>query len=141
MTLKTSLLVLLSAATACTDAEPAATTQVTQDVVQHHIEALLANDMDGLLSDYDESSRVFMGDKTFSGLEEIKGLATSFFQVMPPGQTTMIVDALTADEELLYMTYHGDSPFITVPYGSDTMVVEGGKIVRQTVAIIIQPKS
>lgn len=143
MTIKTSILVLVCAATAtaCTDAEPTGSTQETHDLVGRHFEMLLANDMDALLSDYDESSRVFMGNETYVGIEELKGLFTTFFQVMPAGQTNMIVDSLIADEDLLYITYHGDSPFVTVPYGSDTFVVEGGRIQTQTVAIIIQPKS
>jgi uncharacterized protein (TIGR02246 family) len=135
-----SLLLSLTSAACATDPEQPKSS-ASEAVIQHHLQALLANDMDEVLADYTEDSRWFIGDQAFRGLDQIRTGHEMIFQLAPAGATDLSIDEFRADGDLVYITYHGESPVVTVPFGSDTFIVVDGKIVTETVGMLAQPKS
>jgi ketosteroid isomerase-like protein len=141
MTIKTSALVLLAATAACTDADDTTSAQETQAVIQHHIESFLANDMEALLSDYTPESRLFYDGAVYVGPDDLRELFTGFFQLMPAASVQLAIDKASVDGDTYFMTFHGDSALVTVPFASCTATVENGKIMMQSDAFVIEPKS
>lgn len=100
----------------------------TESVVEHHMEALLAGDIDEVMKDYaDDAVLLTAGMGTAEGAE---ALHTSF---------SMIPREMFSGFEVTETIVSGDTAMITwksdaLSFGTDTFVLRDGKIVTQTVA-------
>lgn len=102
-------------------------TDTTRAVLDHHMQALDAADLDAILEDY-APDRVFIsGDNILRGPEALKAI----FGRVPAGMASqMNMQHSVCDGEIAYIVW-------TMPNGAkgtDTFVVRDGKIVVQTVA-------
>jgi ketosteroid isomerase-like protein len=112
----------------------------TDNVLDHHLDALLACDLDAIMEDYDDSAVLVTPDVTLRGLaalrEFFRGVVTDLIQ---PGSqieaTTRVVDG-----EFAYIVWHGESQTHRFPFATDTFVVRHGKIVFQSFAGQVEPK-
>jgi hypothetical protein len=112
----------------------------TQDVLDHHLAALVAGDLDAVIADYDDTSVLATQDATVRGLAALREFfAAALTDLLPPGSdlelTTQVVDG-----EHAYIVWRGESEKYRLPFGTDTFVVRGGKIVFQSFAGQIEPK-
>ena len=103
--------------------------QETQDVVDRHMAALEAGDIDTVMEDYTEES-VFiinLGGK-FEGKEAIR----PFFEASGamPGFTRT---AAHVAGDAYYVTWTADG----IALGTDTLIVRDGKIAVQTVTVVL----
>ena len=100
----------------------------TESVVAHHMEALLAGDVDEVMKDYaDDAVMITAGMGVAEGTEALR---TAF---------SMIPMEMFADFELVENTTSGETAMVTwktaaLSFGTDTFVVRDDKIVAQTVA-------
>jgi len=112
----------------------------TDTVLDHHLEALVAGDLEAILADYDETSVVATPDATVRGLAALREFFGGVLaDLLQPGSrieaTTRVVDGDHA-----YVVWHGESEKYRFPFATDTFVVRGGKIVFQSFAGQVEPK-
>lgn len=111
----------------------------TQAVLDHHLAAFGENDMAGIMADYTEESRVFTQDSTFVGLAQIESLFTGLLVNFPTEGTVFEMDKMVVENDLAYIIWHATTPTVDVPFGTDTFIIQDGKIVQQTFAGVINP--
>ena len=99
-----------------------------ESIVEHHMEALLAGDVDEVMKDYaDDAVMITAGMGTAEGAEALR---TTF---------SMIPTEMFAGFEITETVVAGETAMITwksdvLSFGTDTFVDRDGKIVAQTVA-------
>lgn len=100
-----------------------------EDVVDHHIQAVLANDIDAVVDDYADDAVMLAIPKPIVGKDAIRALFASF----PPGAlpTEVSIDGMTSHGEYVYVEYHHPGG-----RGGDTFQVRDGKIVMQSAHIV-----
>lgn len=105
----------------------------TADILSHHLESVVAKDIDAIMSDYANDAVVFAPDGTFAGKDAIAKFFTGFVQVLTPEFLGNF--ALTRQEiigDIAYIVWNsGDA----APLGTDTLVCGNGLINTQTVAV------
>lgn len=112
-----------------------------QEVLTHHLEAFGAGDLDGVMSDYSSDSTFYMPDGVLRGPEEIRPPFEKLLaDVLPPGcQFEMRKQVVEGD--LAYIVWSASSATVDVPMGTDTFIIRDGKILSQTFAALLIPKS
>jgi hypothetical protein len=101
-------------------------------VWEHHIEAWSHRDLDGIVSDYDETSLLIINGKTYIGLDQIRTVFSSLFKIFDTGENR--IDPTVINGRIVYITWHFTMPGFEEFYGADTFVIEQGKIKVQTIA-------
>jgi len=103
-------------------------TEQTKAVYDHHMEALAAGDVDGVLDDYTEDS-VFVSNAggVLKGLDALRGV----FEMAAGAMGDLEILAEHVDGEIAYVAWKSGA----IPFGTDTLVVRDGKIAAQTVAL------
>jgi ketosteroid isomerase-like protein len=115
-------------------------TAATRDVLAHHLERFGKLDLAGTMADYSDASRFFTPDGLFRGSEAIRRFFAAMFEEFEkPGMSF----------ELLRQEVSGDTAYIVwtaetadnrFEVGTDTFIVQNGKILTQTFAGKISPK-
>ena len=117
-------------------------TQVTaaRQVFDHHIGALLAGDLDGIVSDYGDRSALIGPDGVVRGLEAIRNTFAGYLATLfKPGTYTLEADAVHVDGDIVFVIWHANCPGADVVFAADTFVIRDGKIAVQTFAPKIEP--
>lgn len=109
-----------------------AETATTDQVWQHHIQTWGARDLDGLVSDYTESSVLILNGQVFKGTKAIRSAFVQLFQIFDHGENR--IDPVILEGRMVYITWHFKPDQKTEQFGSDTFVIEHGKIQVQTIA-------
>lgn len=96
------------------------------------MEAIVAKDADGILEDFTEDSVLFTPDGKVEGLTALRG----FFEPFVAG----LIDELLAGFQMDRQEVHGELAYIVgnagsiIRLGTDTIIVQNGKIKYQTFA-------
>jgi ketosteroid isomerase-like protein len=111
---------------------------VTETIVRNHLQAFLEQrGITAILNDYDERARFFSEAKVYQGKQEIHGFFVDFIGSLPAGAYDIFsLRSLRVDGNIVYITWSIGSD---VPLGTDTFVVDNGKIVSQTFAMYAVP--
>ena len=113
----------------------------TKAVVEHHIEALGAGDVDAVMEDYTEDSVLLTTQGAASGLETLRaGFQGAIDGLFKPGAHTFTLDEFVVEGDMALIVWRLEGETVDVSYGTDTFIVRDGKIAQQTAAIQIQPK-
>lgn len=142
-TLYGSLLLTALVFTSC-QVKPTATVtssseEKTKEVLEHHWKTFQANDLEGTMADYTEESVLITPDKTFKGLNEIRENFINAFAVLPTDSTTMQLDKTVVQQDVAYIIWKATSPKLKITFGTDTFIIQNGKIIRQTYAGVVAP--
>ena len=113
-------------------------TRTTEQVYEHHINALLGGDMVALLADYADDAVLLTMEGASVGKDAIQGFFVNALSAMPNGKLSMTGHMVHGDYVLT--TWTGDSDVATVPYGVDTFLIRDDKIRLQTVWFTVAPK-
>ena len=113
----------------------------TQTIIEHHFNSFVNSDLEALMSNYTEDSKVIMLDIVASGLDEIRRLLTGAINNFPTGEALIILDTLIVDGDLGYTIWHGETNSIVVPFSTATYLIQDGKIYRHTIGRITQAKT
>lgn len=107
---------------------------VTETVVRNHLQAFLEQKgVAAIVSDYDEDARFFSEAEIHRGKSEIEDFFTGFIAALPAGAIDRFtLRSLLVDRNIAYITWCVGS---NIPLGTDTFVVDHGKIVSQTFAM------
>lgn len=107
-------------------------TPTIQSVVRHHVAALVSGKIDEILIDYEPRSLVFTPSGPVLGLTALRELFTDFLCTLPRGSLEKL-EILREDyvDNHAYLLWEVRDLF---PLGTDTYVVENGKILMQSFA-------
>lgn len=113
---------------------------VTETVVRNHLQAFLEQKgIAAMVDDYDEVAQFYSETKVFRGKQEIGGFFTKFIDSLPPGGIERFaLRSLWVDGNIAYITWSVGNE---IPLGTDTFVVDHGKIMSQTYAMYVVPVS
>jgi SnoaL-like domain len=116
----------------------ATTARTPQEVFQHHGEVLMAEDLDGIVSDYTEDALFITPDGVLRGKE---GVREGFVKLLGdvPGASWDLPTQIFEDDILL-LEWKAESEKVKVEDGIDTFVFRDGLIRVQTVRYTLIPK-
>jgi hypothetical protein len=109
-----------------------------QEIMAHHGEALGAEDLDDIVSDYSEDAIFITPDGILRGRE---GVRQGFVQLLSdlPGARWELPTRLFADDVML-LEWKAESDNVKADDGIDTFVFQDGLIRVQTVRYTLTPK-
>ena len=106
--------------------------QTTEEVWKHHIEAWEARSVEAIASDYSDDSVLIVNNKIFQGPEKVKNVFSQLFEIFDKGENRIDTPVLLG--RFIYITWHFTPSEGRELFGTDTFVVENGKIILQTIA-------
>ncbi len=115
-----------------------AQSSVTDSVVRNHLQAFVEQQgVDSIVRDYDDAAQFHTEAKIYHGKQEIHGFFVDFINGLPAGGIGRFeLRSLQVEGNVGYITWSVGSE---IPLGTDTFVVEDGKIVSQTFAMYAPP--
>lgn len=111
----------------------------TKEILDHHVSAFMEADVEEIMKDYSEQSELLTPQGPVKGLSSIRSFLEETFKAVPKGSALEIKQELIRDN-IAYIVWAGESPFVNVPMGTDTFIIEGDKIMYQFLAAHIIPK-
>ena len=111
----------------------------TQDVLTHHLNSF--GDIAGTLADYTAESRFFTPDGLLRGPEEIRRFFVRLFEEFAKPGMSFEMLRQEVDGDTAYIVWKAETADNRFELGTDTFIVQNGKIVTQTFAGKISPKS
>ncbi len=115
-----------------------AESSATEIVVRNHLRAFLEQEgVDAIVKDYHDAARFYSEAKIYHGKQEIHGFFVDFLDALPAGSMERFtLRSLQIEGNIAYITWSVGSD---IPLGTDTFVVDDGKIVAQTFAMHATP--
>src|SRR5580704_1074132 len=113
-------------------------TAATQDVLTHHLSSF--GDLAGTLADYTDESRFFTPDGLLRGPEAIRRFFAKLFEEFAKPGMSFEMLRQEVDGDAAYIVWKAETADNRFELGSDTFIVQNGKIVMQTFAGKISPK-
>jgi ketosteroid isomerase-like protein len=107
-----------------------ATKTQTEAVLKHHVQAILAGNLEDIMKDYSDESVLFTPQGAYKGRENIRAAFKGLLGVFTP--------ELAAKMKLIKQDIDGEyacalwSAAPTIPFGGDTFCVRNGKIIMQS---------
>jgi ketosteroid isomerase-like protein len=106
-------------------------TRTTEEVIQHHGQAIGSGNIDMIIQDYTEDSVLFTPTETYKGLDGIKaGFAAFSSMFTPEVAANMKVIKQEIQGEYVYFLWSAPP---TIPSAGDTFYIHNGKILMQSV--------
>lgn len=110
-------------------------TRSAQQVLDHHLDAFISGDLEGVLEDYSEDSVLIEPNATHEGIDALRVFFGGLFDgLFAPGSYDFVMDRSTVEGDLAYIVWHAKSHGADVPLGTDTFIIRDGKIAAQTFA-------
>ena len=104
----------------------------TENTWKHHIQAWEARSVSAIVSDYSDESVLVLNNQIFKGREEITTVFTQLFRIFDNGSNR--IDTPLLFDRFVYITWHFSPTNKPEFFGTDTFVIEDGKIILQTIA-------
>ncbi len=106
----------------------------TATTLAHHLQSILATDVDAIMYDYTEESVLFTQNGPLTGLAGIR----TFFEQFIGNASPELLQAVSLTHQdvvgnIAYIVWQAE-PFI--PFATDTFVIQHGKIMTQTFAML-----
>ena len=113
----------------------------TRQILEHHLGALAAGNLDDILSDYTDDSTLVGPEGAITGRQAIRrffesGLASLF----EPGTYEFTMDTMQVADDVAYIVWHASCAAADIVFGTDTFLIRNGKIAVQTFAAKIEAK-
>jgi hypothetical protein len=108
-----------------------------EETFGHHAQTLMAEDVEGILEDYTDSSYLISPSGVLHGKNTIRGFFTDLVTALPQAKWAV---KTTYVEDILFLEWTADSKPASVSDGVDTFVFKDGMISIQTVRATIVPK-
>jgi len=108
-----------------------------EEVFGHHAQTLMAEDVDGILMDYTDTSYLVSPSGILRGKNAIRGFFEDLIRAVPQAKWDV---KTTYVENILFLEWTADSKPASVSDGVDTFIFKDGMIQIQTVRATIVPK-
>src|ERR1700678_584815 len=113
----------------------------TEEVLARHWRDFQAGDVESILKDYAPDAMVITAQATRKGVAQIRAaFETLFAEIMPAKTSTAKLGKEVVEGEVAFILWSGSSDKYKIPFATDTFLVRGGKIVRQTFAAVMEKK-
>jgi ketosteroid isomerase-like protein len=112
--------------------------EASRNIVMHHLGSFQDNDLEAVIADYTKESVLVTQDATYKGPEEIKNFFADLMIHFPKQKSSFELDKLVANNELVYIVWHANTPSLNVALGTDTFIIRDGKIYQQTFAGLLK---
>ena len=113
----------------------------TKDVLDHHLKCFGEGSVDGILSDYASTAVLFTPEGPLKGLDAIRPLFQAMFAEFGKPGAAFAMKQLAVDGDYAYILWTAETADNVYEVGTDTFVVRDGKIVAQSFAGKITPKT
>ena len=113
----------------------------TKDVLDHHLKCFGEGDLKGILSDYAAGAVLFTPDGPLKGSDAIRPLFQAMFAEFGKPGATFSMKQQSVEGDYAYILWTAETADNVYEVGTDTFVVRDGKIVAQSFAGKIRPKS
>jgi ketosteroid isomerase-like protein len=114
----------------------AATTRTPQEVFQHHAEALIAGDIDGIVEDYSDDAVFITPDGALHGKDGVRQAFEKLLSDLPSAEWDVPTQVFEGD--VLFIEWSAKSESTRADDGIDTFVFADGLIRAQTVRYTLQ---
>jgi ketosteroid isomerase-like protein len=112
----------------------------TEETLNHHLQSFGEGNVDELVSDYTEDSVVLFESNLIQGLDNIKAFFNDFItNTLPPGSDFEMLHSQVVDD-VAYIVWKAGTDKLSFKLGTDTFVINNGKIQQQTIAALVEPK-
>ena len=108
-----------------------------EEVFGHHAQTLIAEDVDGILMDYTDSSYLVSPSGVLRGKNAIRGFFEDVIRALPQAKWGVKTSFV---ENILFLEWTADTTRASVSDGVDTFIFKDGMIQIQTVRATIVPK-
>lgn len=125
---------LVSCTTENSDRSESTDPAITQNVLDHHWETFVNNDLEGVMEDYTEESILITPDTTFRGLDAIRENFITAFELFPEESSTLTLNKSVVEQDVGYILWEASTEQFELRYATDTFIIRDGKIIRQTYA-------
>ncbi|MBO6920419.1 MAG: nuclear transport factor 2 family protein [Rhizobiaceae bacterium] len=109
-------------------------------VFDHHLTAFIDRNMEENLADYTEDSVVIIPNKIFRGLDEIEGFFGAIFEEFAQPGSTFELTEKRVHGDTVYISWSAETPDNKYVYATDTFLIKDGKILTQTIGLIVEAK-
>jgi hypothetical protein len=109
-----------------------------QEVFQHHGEALMAEDLEGIVSDYAEDALFITPEGVRRGKDGVREGFVKLLEDLPSASWELPTQIFEGD--ILLLEWKAESEKVTAEDGIDTFVFSDGLIRVQTVRYTLAPK-
>lgn len=106
--------------------------RTTLEVINHHNKALNSGNLEETLLDYHENAFIITPGGIIKGIDAIRDFFAENIRNHLPPESIIKYHEVTACGKLGYTRWEAKSPYVTYLLGSDTFVVEDGKIIMQS---------
>ncbi len=113
----------------------------TQQVLDHHLQAFGAGDLDGILEDFTDGSIIITPDGVRRSRDEMSAFFSTLFADFAKPGMSFSMDQQVVDGEIAYIRWSAETADNVYELGTDTFLIRDGKIVTQTFAAKTTPKS
>lgn len=114
--------------------------QSTDDVLQHHLDAFGAGDVDAIMADYAEDAVIVNQSGIRKGPDEIRPLFDAFVEEFGKPGATFELLVRKVEGEVAYIVWTAETADNIYELATDTFVIRDGKIAYQTLAAKITAK-
>jgi ketosteroid isomerase-like protein len=114
----------------------AATTRTPQEVFQHHAEALIGGDIDGIVSDYSDDAVFITPAGALHGKDGVRQGFEKLLSDLPNAEWAVPTQIFEGD--LLFIEWSATSERSRADDGIDTFVFREGEIRAQTVRYTLE---
>ncbi len=111
----------------------------TQQVLNHHLSAFMEADVQEILKDFTDESELLTPEGALKGLPAIQSFFEEAFKVIPKG-SSLDLKQMAIRDDVAFIAWRCESPFVNVPLGTDTFIIREDKIVCQTLSAYMIPK-
>ncbi len=116
-------------------------TATTQKVLAHHLEFFGKLDLAATMADYADEATFFSQGGVLHGSNAIRQFFGTLFEEFGKPGMSFDLDQQEVDGDTAYIVWKAESADNVFEIGTDTFIVRNGKIVTQTFARKITPKS
>ncbi|WP_280399697.1 nuclear transport factor 2 family protein [Nocardia carnea] len=113
-------------------------TRTAEEIIDHHVAALAAGNVDAVVADYAEDARFVTTDGVVAGraslAKTIAGIVEQF-----PGFTVTIVN-LVVDDDIVLLEWTADTQGHVLTDGVDTFLIRDDRIQLQTARFTVHAK-
>jgi hypothetical protein len=110
----------------------------TAEVWKRHIHAWDRKSVEDIVEDYALDSRVIVNSRSYIGRQQIAGLFEDLFEIFSKGENR--IDTPIIHDRFVYISWRFSPENEGEVFGTDTFVVEDGKIVLQTIGSSLYDK-
>ncbi len=108
---------------------------MSEKLLLKHLIAVGERNLEKIMEDYTEESVLMIPSEMYVGLDRIKLFFGTMFDLLPEGSEINLTDR-RAEGNMGFVVWNAESDKIKVPFATDTIIFENGKIKYHSIGFI-----